>query len=332
MNTRTVLILGANGRFGHAATTAFAAAGWRVLAQVRRAPQAALPAGAQALQIPLQDAEGLVAAARGARTVVYGVNPLYTRWDQEALPLARLGMDVAERLRASFMLPGNVYNFGESMPVLLRTDTPQRPSTRKGRQRCELEGEIAARSQAGCMRGAVIRAGDFYGSGVGNWFDQAIAKDIGQGRLIYPGPMDVPHAWAYLPDLARAFVAVAGQEPAPAFQAWHFGGHTLTGQQLLQGLEEAAAGLGLRPARGWRHAGMPWGVIRAVGTVYPLWRELSRMSYLWRVPHALEGRELAAPAALAGHQATTPVAQALRSALMALGHGTRTGQTAPSAA
>jgi len=34
----TALVLGANGRFGQAAVAAFAEAGWRVLAQVRRAP------------------------------------------------------------------------------------------------------------------------------------------------------------------------------------------------------------------------------------------------------------------------------------------------------
>jgi len=36
------LVLGANGRFGAAAVAAFAAAGWTVLAQARRAP-AGLP-------------------------------------------------------------------------------------------------------------------------------------------------------------------------------------------------------------------------------------------------------------------------------------------------
>jgi nucleoside-diphosphate-sugar epimerase len=329
MNTRTVLVLGGNGRFGHAATLAFAAAGWRVLAQMRRAPSATQPAGVQVLQTPMHDTQALADQAAGAQAVVYGVNPLYTRWDQEALPLARQGMAVAERLKARFMLPGNVYNFGELMPALLRTDTPPRPSTRKGHQRVELEGEIRARCQAGRMRGAVIRAGDFYGSGNGNWFDQAIVKDIAKGKLVYPGPLDVPHAWAYLPDLARAFVAVAGRAEAPSFEAWHFGGHTLTGAELLRGLQAAAAGLGLQPADGWRQAGMPWGLVRAVGTVYPLWRELARMSYLWRVPHALDGRELAL---LAGPQATTPVASALRAALVALGHGSTVARTVASAA
>jgi hypothetical protein len=168
------------------------------------------------------------------------------------------------------------------------------------------------------MRGAVIRAGDFYGCGSGSWFDQAITKDIAKGRLVYPGPLDVPHAWAYLPDLARAFVAAAGQTHAPAFQTLHFGGHTLTGAELMRGLETAANDLGLKPVAGWTHAGMPWTVIRALGTVYPLWRELARMSYLWRVPHALDGRELAS---LQGLQPPTPLGTALRAALVALGHG-----------
>ena len=63
---------------------------------------------------------------------------------------------------------------------------------------------------------------------------------------------------------------------------------------------------------------MPWGVIRAVGVVYPLWRELARMSYLWRVPHALDG---AALRSTVGELPATPVPAALREALLALGFG-----------
>ena len=117
-----------------------------------------------------------------------------------------------------------------------------------------------------------------------------------------------------LPDLARAFVAVAEQGGA-GFRTLHFGGHTLTGTELLAALEHAAAELGIAPARGFRHGGMPWGFIRAVGFVHPMWRELARMSYLWRVPHALDGRRLAA---LYGVR-STPLPQALRSALIELG-------------
>lgn len=315
----TVLVLGANGRLGRAAVNAFAAAGWRVAAQMRRAPATPLPPGARALEAPLSDSAAL--AASGAQVVVYGVNPLYTRWDEEAMPLLRQGLDVAERLGAHFMLPGNVYNFGEHMPALLDERTPERPTTTKGRQRAAMEAEIAARPG---LRSTVIRAGDFYGGGTGSWLDLVIAKDLAKGKLVYPGPPDVPHAWAYLPDLARAFVAVAARGGAGA-QRLHFAGHTLTGRDWLAAVEQAAAGLGLAPARGWRHGAMPWALIRAAGLVWPMGRELAAMSYLWRVPHALDGRALER---IAGPLPTTPVAGALRQALLDLGHGRTTAERA----
>jgi nucleoside-diphosphate-sugar epimerase len=313
----TVLILGAAGRLGAAAVNAFAAAGWRVLAQQRRATP--LPRGAVWMDTPLSDTGALAARAAGASIVVHAVNPLYTRWDAELMPLFHQGLDVAQRLGARFMLPGNVYNFGAGMPALLHPDTPQQPTTRKGEQRVAMEAELRRRAAQG-LDSVVLRAGDFYGAGSGSWFDQAIVKDLARGKLVHPGPLDLPHAWAYLPDLARAFVAVASAPRQRGVQTLHFEGHTLTGHELLAGLEVAAAALGVQPAGGWRHGGMPWGVIRTVGVVLPLWRELARVSYLWRVPHALDGHALRAAVA-PGALAATPVATALRAALLDLGVG-----------
>jgi nucleoside-diphosphate-sugar epimerase len=312
---KTVLILGANGRFGGAATQAFAAAGWRVWAQMRRAPAQPLPDGATALQLPLADSAALAAQATGASAVVHGINPAYTRWDAEAMPALRQGQAVAQRLGALFMLPGNVYNFGSDMPALLREDTTQQPDTPKAHLRCAMEATLQAAAGQG-HRSVVIRAGDFYGCGTGSWLDQAIVKSLARGQLVYPGPLDRRHAWAYLPDLAAAFVAVAERPPVPAFETFHFDGHTLTGRQLLDALDTAADTLGLRPAAGFAVGGMPWGLIRAGGLVHPLWRELARMSYLWRVPHALDGRRLAAQVTL---PPGTPLVSALTQSLIDLG-------------
>ena len=157
MTATTVLVLGANGRFGAAAVQAFAAAGWRVLAQARRTPTTPLPPGAVAIDTALGDTEALARRAAGARVVVYAVNPVYTRWDAELLPLARQGMAVAERLGARFMLPGNAYNFGAGMPARLLEDTPQRPTTSKGRQRCQVEDELQARAAQGLASASSVR-------------------------------------------------------------------------------------------------------------------------------------------------------------------------------
>jgi len=317
------LVLGANGRFGCAAAQAFAVAGWTVLAQVRGQPSPLLPAAAVVLRAALDDTAAVVAAADIHRihVIVHAINPRYTRWEDEALPALEAGLALARRSGALFMLPGNVYNFGETMPAFLDEAVPQRPTTRKGEIRRRMEARIAERAKSEGFPACVIRAGDFFGAGRGNWFDAAIVKSLRAGKLVYPGPLDRPHAWAYLPDLARAFVKVAGQARHPSFATWHFEGHTLTGAALLDAVEAVAAQMGLAPHSGFRRGGMPWTLIGAVGLVVPLWRELARMSYLWRVPHALDGRPLEAlsgPALVA-----TPLSIALRRSLGALGYVAR---------
>ena len=304
MTHKTVLILGANGRFGLAAAQAFSAAGWQVLAQVRRALAPDMPAGVRAVHAPLADTTALAGQAHGAAVVVYAANPIYTQW-QHALPMARAGMDVAQRLGATFMLPGNVYNYGDAMPALLVEDTPERPSTDKGRIRCAIEADMAARAAHG-LRSVVVRAGDFYGGGPGSWLDLVIAKSLREGKLVYPGPLNLPHAWAYLPDLARCFVALAEHEGLPAAARFHFPGHTLSGRELLAAIEQAA---GRGPLR---RAGFPWWALRALAWMVPMWREIVKMSYLWRVPHALDGRHLAQAI---GPLPATPLAEAMRAAI-----------------
>ncbi|MEI6028470.1 MAG: epimerase [Betaproteobacteria bacterium] len=320
---KTVFITGANGRFGQAAVAAFAKAGWHVLAQVRRAPVGSWPAGVQPVAVSMGDTDALVRAAAGTSVVVHALNPAYARWDTEAMPLLHQGLAVAQALDATFMLPGNVYNFGSQLPRSLREDTPQVCDHPKARIRIAMEDEMRraaqeAQQQGRGLRCVVMRAGDFFGCGSGSWFDLSVVKDIGRGKLAYPGPLDLPHAWAYLPDLAAAFERVACAPPAAPFETLHFAGHTVTGHQLLAGVEAAATELGLRPPKGFRVGGMPWSFIRTVGLVYPMWRELARMSYLWLRPHELDGRVLESRVSL---PAATPLVTALRQSLQDLGIG-----------
>ena len=125
-------------------------------------------------------------------------------------------------------------------------------------------------------------------------------------------------------------MAVAGRAPNECgrCERFHFAGHTLTGAELLAGIERAAAALGVVPAKPWSHGTLPWGVIRIGGLLMPMWRELAKMSYLWRVPHALDGNALERAI---GALPATRVDDALRDALRSLGHGPQPA-SAPAAA
>jgi nucleoside-diphosphate-sugar epimerase len=321
----TVLVLGANGRFGLAAAQAFDAAGWQVIASVRRAAAPGMPARARLVTAAVEDTATLAREAAGAQVLVHALNPPYDRWPRQLMPMSRAGMDLAKRLGARFMLPGNVYNYGESMPALLTPDAPQATTTRKGRLRIQLEDELQQRCIDGRLRATIIRAGDYFGGGTGSWLDLVIVKSLRDGKLVYPGPTDVPHAWAYLPDLARAFVAAAARPGSggAAFERFHFPGHTITGGELLRGLEQAAESLGVRPARPWKHGSVPWPLLRLGGLFVPMLREISEMSYLWRVPHELDGHALEQAI---GPVTVTPLDDALRQALVDLGYGSATAR------
>lgn len=319
----TVLILGARGRLGLAATRAFAQAGWQVLAQVRPGAQrATLPAiaGVWWMPVAVDDTAALAAQAQGAQVVVHALNPAYTHkaWREEAPALMEAAIAVTRQLRATLMLPGNVYNFGEAMPPVLREDTPQAATGFKGRMRVQLEQRLQAATQAGEVRAVVLRAGDFFGSGTGSWIDQAIAKDLPRGRVTWPGPLDVATPWAYLPDLARTLVRVAQERHRLApFECLHFAGHHVSAQPWLHSFTAIAAEQGWLPATGALRVGqLPWPLLRVAGLVAPTFAALAAMRYLWTTPHRLDNTRLRA---LIGDEPQTPFDQAVRHALGDLG-------------
>ena len=149
--SRTVLVLGANGRFGLAAAQAFASAGWHVLAHVRRDAAAGMPARAELVRAPLA-AVGDALAGRAVDVVVHGINPHYTRWE-EVLPAAQTAMGLAERFGARFMLPGNVYNHGAAMPAVVdeTTRSSRRPPRGASGPRSRAASNDAAPTD-GCAR------------------------------------------------------------------------------------------------------------------------------------------------------------------------------------
>ena len=139
--------------------------------------------------------------------IVNALNPLYTEW--KLLTAGGSALAAAETSGGTLMFPGNVYNFGKHLPPRLAAATPEIADTPKARLRIEIERQMQAAALRG-VNSVVVRAGDFFGgTGRGAWFDLVIAKSLAKGKLVYPGPIDLVHAWAYLPDLAQVFVRLA---------------------------------------------------------------------------------------------------------------------------
>jgi len=303
-----ILVLGAAGRIGYAAAEGFRDAGWNVTSFVRPGAGARAPRDTEVVQSVERNA--VIAAARGADVVLHTMNVPYPQWRAVALPLTYVAIEAAEAAGATLLFPGNVYNFGAGMPEVLDENTPMQPTSGKGRIREEMELRMREAADRG-MRAVVLRAGDVFGGGHGSWFDLVIARDLHRGRATYPGPLDVVHEWAYLPDLAAALVRLAERRATLGpFETFGFSGHAVTGRAMLGAIASAMR----RDVRARR---MRWWLVKTVGRLSAMGRELAEIEYLWRVPHRISGAKLQS---LIGELRHTPLDEAVAAALGKLGY------------
>lgn len=260
-----VLIAGANGNFGRAAATAFAAAGWTV----RR----------------YQRGSDMTAEAMGCDVIVNGLNPpMYHDWARLIPEITAQVIAAARASGARVIVPGNVYQYG-SQPGPWGPDTPHRPCSRKGRIRAEME---AAYRTSG-VPVIILRGGDFLDETSANTFLNMITlKGLAKGKLEIAGKPEVSRAYAYLPDMARAAVALAEmQADLPRFVDMPFAGLTFSMSDLKTELER-------QTGRRLRFSGFPWWFMRLAAPFWELARELNEMRYLFDLPHRLDDRPLAA--------------------------------------
>ncbi len=194
----------------------------------RNARTAELAPGVEAVRADAFDRASLIAACAGADVIVNALNPQYTEWAEKVMPMAENVIAAAQAVGATHMLPGNVYNFGYDIAVGTREDAPEVPSTEKAEIRIAMEALFRERAEQHGVQTIVLRAGDFYGgTKPQSWLDLIILSKLRKNIFMWGGPTDIPHAFAYLPDLAKAFVALAEKRgELGAFERFHFAGHT----------------------------------------------------------------------------------------------------------
>jgi nucleoside-diphosphate-sugar epimerase len=313
---RTALVLGATGGIGGEVARRLLARGWTVRALHRDAAgRAARGGGLTWVQGDALDAAQVRAAARGASLLVHAVNPPgYRNWGALVLPMLESTLAAARETGARVLLPGTVYNYGPEAFAHLDEQAPQRPRTRKGALRVELERRLEAAAVRGEARVLVVRAGDYFGPRAGNsWFSQGLVRP---GRPVtsvtLPGAPGVGHAWAYLPDVAETMVRLLEREEALApFDTFHLEGHwDADGTGMLEAIRRVVGRPALRARR------LPWGLLRLASPLVPLFRELSELRPLWQTPVRLVNGKLLG---VLGEEPRTPLDVAVRETLVGLG-------------
>ena len=260
--TQTALVLGSSGGFGGQVALALQTAGWTVR-RYRRGTD-------------------MAAAATGAELIVNGLNPpAYHNWRKLIPEITTSVLAAGKASGATLLVPGNVYPYGIE-PGPWGPDTPHRPVSRKGRIRADMEARYRDAAATG-QRTILLRGGDFLLPEAPQMvMNRLILGQVGKGRITALGDPDALHAYAYLPDIARAAVALAALgEALPAYADIPFAGHAFT----ITDLAARVSRLSGKPMTVRR---FPLWIFTLASPVWELARELREMLYLNSFPHSLD--------------------------------------------
>ncbi len=314
-HVKTALILGATGGIGGAVADGLALRGWRIRALNRNAAEAARRRPEfDWIQGDAMQAADVLKAVEEADVIVHAVNPPgYRNWGQVVLPMLDNTIAAAKAVGARIVLPGTVYNFGPDVFPNVTEDSAQRPKTRKGAIRVQMERRLRAAAEQGDAPVIIVRAGDFFGGACANsWFSQAMVtpgKPI--GTMTYPGKRGIGHQWAYLPDVAETMIRLIEKgDELPTFAVYHMRGHwDGDGRQMVDAVQRV---LGHKV----KVKAFPWWIVPLAAPFVPFMRELREMSYLWDVPLQMRNDRLLA---VLGEEPHTPIDEAIRASLMSIG-------------
>ncbi|MBA8991987.1 nucleoside-diphosphate-sugar epimerase [Curtobacterium pusillum] len=232
-------------------------------------------------------ADALTRATEGASVLYNCANPgNYTQWEQTWPPLAASLLAAAERTGAVYAITGNLYPYG---PVdgPMHPGLPDAATDHKGVLRAKLWGDALAAHDAGRVRAVEVRASDYVGPGIGgNGHITRVLPAALQGKAVSMiGRTDLPHTFTDVLDVARTLVAAAEDESTHG-RTWMVPSNAPRSQE--QALTEMLASAGKPPVTVRR---LPAGMLRALGIVSPMMREIAQMGYQWTAPYVIDDTE-----------------------------------------
>ena len=234
----------------------------------------------------LSDSANAARAAAAVDTLFYTVGVPYPQFQQHPkLTGVALTAPAAAGVRR-YVHVSTVYPYGVPQQEFVRESHPRNPTAFKGRMRKEQEDLVMAADNPKGMRTTLLRPPDFYGpdselSSVRAIFDAALKG--GTANVI--GPIDTPHEFIFVPDLAETLIALSEKDEAYG-NTWNVAGPGLITTRQFADLVFGAVDQKPR----LRVAGKF--MLRVAGLFNPVLRELVEMHYLWTTPVKLDDTRL----------------------------------------
>ena len=166
-----ILILGSTGSIGYAFTENLISKNIPVTVLVRNVKKAEnLFKGSPMVEIiegDVQDLSLLKQISKDKKYIFHGINYPYNEWFGNMDTATQKVIEAASQNQAMIIFPGNVYNYG-NIP-LIREDSPEKPCSKKGALRVEIEKMLRDAAQSRKCKVLNVCLPDFWGPNVLNY-------------------------------------------------------------------------------------------------------------------------------------------------------------------
>ncbi len=273
------------GAVGRATAQQLAARGEKFCVAQRSRPTD-LPSQAEFRSCDVLDAQSVRQAIAGASQVVLAVGfPYDARVWRKVWPKTITNVvEACAETGARIVFVDNLYMLGpQNKPR--REDMPPSKRGEKPAILSEVTRIWMAAAKAGRVRIAALRCTDFYGPGVpvSHLGAQAFGA-LAQGKpALLIVPPDIPHDFAYVPDIARAVITLL-DAPDDAFgQVWNMPcAPTRTPREILKlGADALPVKLRLRV--------VPFWLLPLLGLFVRFMREVADVGFSWNRPYIVDG-------------------------------------------
>ncbi|MBI1306787.1 MAG: NAD(P)H-binding protein [Bacteroidetes bacterium] len=164
----------------------------------------------------------------GKKFIFFGINFPYQDWESKFKPSLETVINASKESRATILFPENNYAFGNTSSPISEITEPV-PTTKKGLIRLELVKLLKAASQHGDCKAVVLRLPDFFGPNVTNGLIKPIFENaIHQKPMQWIINADIPHQFAFTPDVAAVFYQLTQVKELPDFYLLNYGGEVIS--------------------------------------------------------------------------------------------------------
>jgi len=242
-------------------------------------------AGTIARVLDASDPVAFCLAAERMQTIFLCTNPPYPDWARRWPPVFAAAIAAASVSGANLVVMGNLYPYGSPTGPMTE-HSPQTTTESKGLIRRDGWQRVLDAHDRGEIRAVEVRASDYFGAGVSGtahlgqgFFGAVLASKTARGV----GRPELVHSWSYIPDIAATMIAAAGYTGQWG-RLWHVpsGAHSRT---------DIAGELNAHYDSHGSVAGYPVWMLRSLGAVSPLMREVYKSSYQFQVPYVIDSAE-----------------------------------------